>query len=229
MCVNEIGIRRRFTHSLEYVLRIVVITQCTSIVIFPFLPGRARVQSCRNDLHNNIWWRRSFISLIFTFVQIVRALFSHSHSRFCFQSFRILPFGVFLSFLVSFCSVNYAPASVLLVLCTFRPFASIQKASIMPHIIYYRVYPHRPHCHRRRRHRHHNHHSSTQQQIRATATNKKLPFFWLTDWLKVLLLWNRTTNSSIINIVSCIHFQRKPEKIKIHENTNENPLPTFAN
>lgn len=46
--------------------------------------------------------------------------------------------------------------------------------------------------------------TATKQQQKPKQRIKNYHFFWLTDWLKVLLLWNRTTNSSIINIVAFI-------------------------
>lgn len=65
--------------------------------------------------------------------------FSLSRSRFCF--FSLFAFFHGFSTIRFFLFSELCAGSVLLVLCTFRPFASIQKASIMPHIIYYRVYP----------------------------------------------------------------------------------------
>lgn len=70
---------------------------------------------------------------------------------------------------------------------------------------------------------HHNHHRSNTAttMLKATATNKKLPFFWLTDWLKALLLWMESNNKQQYHKYSCIHFQRKSKGIRREHEKNK--------
>lgn len=107
-----------------------------------------------------LWFLRIRTSFFFLLV--------FSHSSMLFSSY------------FSFCSlwVSYALLVFIyisLVSCTFRPFTLIQKASIMPCIIYYRV--HRPPSPSQRQQW-----QQQQQRITTATTEKKITIF-LVGWL----------------------------------------------
>lgn len=137
--------------------------------------SEARVQSCRNDLHNNIWWRRSFISLAFTFVQIVRVFFSLSFSVLLFQSFCILPWVFHNSFLFVLWIMRW---QCIIGFVYLSPFCFNSKSIYhAAHNLLSRLSHRRLHCHRH----HHHHHNQHSNKYQPRQRIKNYHFFgWLT-------------------------------------------------